>query len=97
MQHTQAQATQARQQAALTQGPSAPPQVVAASPYGGLYPSLEDEYMGLQLTQYRTVSVEWKHRVMKNVICLKQLTGLLLFGQCISLASEVIYVHVTYL
>ena len=59
MQHTQAQATQARQQAALTQGPSAPPQAVAASPYGGLYPSLEDEYMGLQLTQYRTVSVEW--------------------------------------
>ena len=30
--------------------------MAAASPYGGLYPSLEDEYMGLQLTQYRTVS-----------------------------------------
>ena len=55
--NTQAQATQVRQQAALTQGPSAPPpHAVAASPYGGLYPSLEDEYMGLQLTQYRTVS-----------------------------------------
>lgn len=56
MRNTQVQATQARQQAALTQGPSAPPHAVAASPYGGLYPSLEDEYMGLQLTQYRTVS-----------------------------------------
>lgn len=52
---TQAQATQARQHVAITQGPSAPPPAAAGSPYAGLYPSLEDEYMGLQLTQYRAV------------------------------------------
>lgn len=36
------------------------PMALTASPVvvsGGLYPSLEDEYMGLELTQYRAVSL----------------------------------------
>ena len=51
---------QGAQPAAITQGstgeptPSAPP---AASPYAGLYPNLDDEYMGLNLAHYRTVSL----------------------------------------
>ena len=55
----QAQVSQQRaQQAAITQGYQPPPTSStpgsSSSPaVGGLYPSLEDEYMGLQLTQYR--------------------------------------------
>ena len=60
----QAQAAQQRaaHPPAITQGgqPYQPP-AQAATPgpvsYAGLYPSLEDEYMGLQLTGYRPVSV----------------------------------------
>ena len=38
-------------------GPSAPsPPAATASPYAGLYPNLQDEYMGLDLVQFRTVS-----------------------------------------
>lgn len=53
---------------AITQGPQGPPPghptpsappaaAAAASPYPGLYPNLEDEYMGLNLVQYRSVSL----------------------------------------
>lgn len=53
----QAQASQQQpQQAAVTQGYQPPPTSSTAPAPGGLYPSLEDEYMGLQLTQYRPVS-----------------------------------------
>jgi hypothetical protein len=55
----QAQASQQQaQQAAVTQGYQPPPEATtsAAAAPSGLYPSLEDEYMGLQLTQYRPVS-----------------------------------------
>ncbi len=58
----QAQAAQQQPQpAAITQGYQPPPSSSTPGPApaqaGGLYPSLEDEYMGLQLTQYRQVSL----------------------------------------
>lgn len=53
-----AQAQQQGQQPAITQGQGYQPPPSSSTPgpspaAGGLYPSLEDEYMGLQLTQYR--------------------------------------------
>lgn len=56
-------AQQHGQQAAITQGYQPPPTSTTPGPSapaaaaGGLYPNLEDEYMGLQLTQYRPVSI----------------------------------------
>lgn len=55
---------------AVTQGPSHPtpsaPPPSAPSPYAGLYPNLEDEYMGLNLVPYRATAAAASQAVVPS-------------------------------